>query len=134
MRRFPNRTSLVGFAGVNPGVAQSGMHEAKSVPSTKRGSPHLRKTLFLIVSVYVQHSLIIFANYLLIISITHLTTHSIHATIYVKRCSMKGGTDMRRNILVHSEALITLSLSVLTQFENKRRQSSHISGMESLNA
>lgn len=41
---------------------------------------------------------------------------------------------MRRNILVHSEALITLSLSVLTQFDNMRRQSSHISGMESLYA
>ena len=43
VRRFPRRSSIVGFAGVDPAVDQSGKHSAKSVPTTKRGSPHLRK-------------------------------------------------------------------------------------------
>ena len=46
VRRFPRRSSIVGFAGVDPAVNQSGKHSAKSVPTTKRGSPHLRKTLY----------------------------------------------------------------------------------------
>lgn len=46
VRRFPQRSSIVAFAGVDPGVDQSGKHDAQSVPTTKRGSPHLRKTLY----------------------------------------------------------------------------------------
>ena len=49
VRRFPNRSSIVGFAGVNPAVDESGKHVSKSNPTTKRGSPHLRKTLYQIV-------------------------------------------------------------------------------------
>ena len=54
VRRFPRRSALVGFAGVDPTVNQSGKHEAKSDPTTKRGSPHLRKTLYLIVCAYLK--------------------------------------------------------------------------------
>ena len=32
VRRFPRRSSIVGFAGVDPAVDQSGKHSAKSVP------------------------------------------------------------------------------------------------------
>ena len=54
VRRFPRRSALVGFAGVDPAVNQSGKHESRSNPTTKRGSPHLRKTLYLIVCVYLK--------------------------------------------------------------------------------
>lgn len=56
VRRFPNRSSLVGFAGVDPAVNQSGKHVAYSNPTTKRGSPHLRKTLYQIVCAYLKRS------------------------------------------------------------------------------
>ena len=54
VRRFLRRSSIVAFAGVDPGADQSGKHAAKSVPTTKRGSPHLRKTLFQVVSTYLK--------------------------------------------------------------------------------
>lgn len=41
VRRFPRRSSIVGFAGVYPAVDQSGKHETQSTSTTKRGSPHL---------------------------------------------------------------------------------------------
>ena len=44
--RFEKRGSLTAFAGVDPGKNESGDHSQKSVPTTKKGSPHLRKTLF----------------------------------------------------------------------------------------
>ena len=56
VHRFPHRSSLVAFAGVDPAVNQSGKHEVQSNPSTKRGSPHLRKTLFQIVCTYLKKS------------------------------------------------------------------------------
>lgn len=43
VRRFPRRSSIVAFAGIDPAVAQSGKQEAQSTATTKRGSPHLRK-------------------------------------------------------------------------------------------
>ena len=54
VRRFPRRSSIVGFAGVDPAVDQSGKHEPQSTPTTKRGSPHLRKTLYQIVYTYLR--------------------------------------------------------------------------------
>ena len=54
IRNYPRRSALVGFAGVDPEVDQSGKKDSKSNPSTKRGSPHLRKTLFQIMSVYLR--------------------------------------------------------------------------------
>ena len=44
--RFTKRGSLIAFAGVDPGKNDSGDHSQKSVPASKKGSPHLRKTLF----------------------------------------------------------------------------------------
>lgn len=54
VRRYPRRSSLVAFAGVDTAVNQSGKHEAHSNPTTKRGSPHLRKTLYQIVRTYLK--------------------------------------------------------------------------------
>jgi transposase len=56
VRRFANRGALIAFAGVDPGVNESGKHSAGSVRTTKRGSPHLRKTLFQIVSTHLKQS------------------------------------------------------------------------------
>ena len=46
--RFTKRGALTAFAGVDPGNNQSGDYERKSNRTSKKGSPHLRKTLFLI--------------------------------------------------------------------------------------
>lgn len=54
VRRFPRRSSIVAFAGVDPAVAQSGKHEVQSTATTKRGSPHLRKTLYQIICTYLR--------------------------------------------------------------------------------
>lgn len=54
VRRFSRRSSIVGFAGVDPAVDESGKHVSKSNPTTKRGSPHLRKTLFQIVCTHLK--------------------------------------------------------------------------------
>lgn len=56
VRRFPNRSSLVAFDSVDPSVNQSGKYNAHSNSTTKRGSSHLRKTLFQIVSTYIKRS------------------------------------------------------------------------------
>lgn len=44
--RFTYKSALTAFAGVDPGVNQSGTYEQKSVHASKRGSAELRKTLF----------------------------------------------------------------------------------------
>ncbi len=54
VRRFPQRSSISAFAGVDPAVDDSGKHISKSNPTTKRGSPHLRKTLYQIVCTYLR--------------------------------------------------------------------------------
>ena len=56
VRRFANRGALIAFAGVDPDVSVSGKHSSHSVRTTKRGSPHLRKTLFQIVSTHLKQS------------------------------------------------------------------------------
>jgi len=56
VRCFNNRGSIVAFAGIDPEVNQSGSYQRESNPSTKRGSPHLRKTLFQVVSTYLKRS------------------------------------------------------------------------------
>ena len=56
VRRFANRGSIVAFAGVDPAVNQSGAYQQQSTSSTKRGSPHLRKTLYQVVSTYIRRS------------------------------------------------------------------------------
>ncbi|WP_140399867.1 transposase [Flavonifractor sp. An91] len=54
IRNFPRRSSLVGFAGVDPAVDDSGKNVGNSKAATKRGSPHLRKTLFQIMTIYLR--------------------------------------------------------------------------------
>ncbi|MDR3551826.1 MAG: transposase [Clostridia bacterium] len=44
------------FAGVDPEVNQSGKQNTKSNATTKRGSPHLRKTLYQIICTYLMCS------------------------------------------------------------------------------
>lgn len=56
VRRFPRRSALVGFAGVDPAVYQSGKTEAQSSPMTKRGSPHLRRTLYQVICAHLKHA------------------------------------------------------------------------------
>lgn len=54
VRRFSHKGSLTAFAGVDPTPNQSGAYEAKSTASSKRGSPDLRKTLFILMTVLLQ--------------------------------------------------------------------------------
>lgn len=54
VRRFAHKGSLIAFAGVDPGANQSGTYEAKSTRSSKRGSPQLRKTLFVLMTILLQ--------------------------------------------------------------------------------
>ena len=56
VRRFDNRGSIVAFAGVDPNVNGSGKLVRESNPTSKRGSPHLRKTLYQVVSTYLKRS------------------------------------------------------------------------------
>lgn len=52
--RFSRRSALTAFAGVDPGANQSGGRNQKSVRTSKRGSPHLRRTLFLVMDVLLK--------------------------------------------------------------------------------
>lgn len=54
LRRFAHQKSLVAFAGTDPGKNQSGNKDTRSSHSSKRGSPYLRKTLFVIMTVLLQ--------------------------------------------------------------------------------
>ena len=64
VRRFTSKRALVAFAGVDAPPFQSGNFEAKSRHVSKRGSSHLRRTLFQIMSVVMQHSSVDNAVYL----------------------------------------------------------------------
>lgn len=54
LRRFAHQKSLVAFAGTDPGRNDSGSKESNKGRTSKRGSPHLRKTLFVIMSILLQ--------------------------------------------------------------------------------
>ena len=54
--RFDHRGALTAFAGVDPGANQSGDYNQKSNRTSKKGSPQLRKTLFLIMDGLIQRS------------------------------------------------------------------------------
>ena len=54
--RFTHRGALTAFAGVDPGKDDSGQRVRKSVPTTKKGSPCLRKTLFQIMDGLIKRS------------------------------------------------------------------------------
>lgn len=56
VRRFDNRRAIVAFAGIDPEVNQSGSYQRESNPASKRGSPHLRKTLFQVVDTHLRCS------------------------------------------------------------------------------
>lgn len=56
VRRFTHKGALVAFAGVDAPPFQSGTFDSKSRRVSKRGSPHLRRTLFQITSILLQHS------------------------------------------------------------------------------
>lgn len=52
--RFTHREAITAYAGVDPGVDESGKRISKSNRASKCGSARLRKTLFLIMSVLLQ--------------------------------------------------------------------------------
>ena len=54
VERFTKRSAITAFAGVDPGVDQSGTRNKKSVHASKHGSPELRKTLFQIMQILIQ--------------------------------------------------------------------------------
>lgn len=55
VKRFRNAAAVVKYAGLNPGVSQSGKFEAKGEPITKKGSPYLRRALWLAANRARQH-------------------------------------------------------------------------------
>jgi transposase len=54
--RFTHRGALTAFAGVDPGKNDSGQRNQKSVPTSKKGSPSLRKTLFQVMDGLIKRS------------------------------------------------------------------------------
>lgn len=54
--RFTHREALTAFAGVDPGKNDSGQRIQKSVRTSKKGSPNLRKTLFQIMDGLIKRS------------------------------------------------------------------------------
>jgi transposase len=56
VRNFENRGSIVAFAGIDPVPNASGNYQRESNPISKRGSPHLRKALFMVVEKYLMRS------------------------------------------------------------------------------
>ena len=56
MSRFTHREALTAFAGVDPGVDESGQHKSKSNRASKVGSARLRKTLFQVMATLLQNA------------------------------------------------------------------------------
>lgn len=54
IRRFPKKNSIIAYAGIDPEKNDSGDVTRKSNKSSKRGSPYLRKTLFVIMDVLIR--------------------------------------------------------------------------------
>lgn len=52
--RFTHKGAITAFAGVDPGVNESGSYEQKSVHVSKRGSGALRKTLFQVMDALIK--------------------------------------------------------------------------------
>ena len=52
--RFNGRTSIARFAGIEPPANQSGTYNQKSRRISKQGSPHLRKSLFMVMKAVLQ--------------------------------------------------------------------------------
>lgn len=56
VRRFHSKKALVAFAGIDAPPYQSGQMNMRSRSISKRGSGALRRTLFLVMSIYLQHA------------------------------------------------------------------------------
>lgn len=56
IRRYPKRSSLARFAGIEPPENQSGAYNQHSRRISKQGSPHLRKALFQVMCCVLQNS------------------------------------------------------------------------------
>ena len=54
--RFTHKEALTAFAGVDPGVDESGQYKSKSNRASKIGSARLRKTLFQIMTTLLQNA------------------------------------------------------------------------------
>ena len=54
--RFSHKGALTAFAGVDPGINESGTHAQKSVHTTKRGSTYLRKSLFQVMDALLKNA------------------------------------------------------------------------------
>ena len=52
--RFTHKGAVTAFAGVDPGVNDSGDYSQKSVHASKHGSPVLRKTLFQVMDILIK--------------------------------------------------------------------------------
>ena len=61
--RFSHKAAITAFAGVDPGVNESGTYAQKSVPTTKRGSSELRRTLFLVMDALIKSMLYLQARF-----------------------------------------------------------------------
>lgn len=55
VRRFQNRRAVTAYFGYDSESDQSGTHESKSNPMTKKGSAYLRRTLFLVMVAHMQN-------------------------------------------------------------------------------
>lgn len=66
VRRFQNRRAVTAYFGYDSESDQSGTHESKSNPMTKKGSAYLRRTLFLVMVAHMQISqIMLFINFLI---------------------------------------------------------------------
>lgn len=54
IKRFSHKGALTAYAGVDPGVNQSGMYNQISTRTTKRGSAELRRTLYMVAEVLLK--------------------------------------------------------------------------------
>ena len=54
IKRSAHKGALVAYAGVDPGVNQSGTYNQKSTRTTKRGSAELRRTLYIVAEVLLK--------------------------------------------------------------------------------
>ena len=54
-RRFAKKKSLIAFAGIDPGKNQSSSKDSKSVRTSKKGNPLLRKALFNVMTALLLH-------------------------------------------------------------------------------
>jgi transposase len=61
--RFPNASTLVAYAGLDPRVRQSGISLHRNAKLTKRGSPYLRRALYIAASIAQRYDPILKAYY-----------------------------------------------------------------------